>query len=169
MKLVLGALAAVMAVGLSSVAQAETRTLARAGVWQAFGGTTNEGRSVCGMSATGDGKYFSIKYFSGNQTLTLQLGSKSWTIKNGAKQQLAMSFDGNSPWNATATGFHFADGDAGLEFTINRNELTNFMREFRLGNQMRITFTGSTASGWVGNLSGTNAMSDAFVNCISRM
>ncbi len=148
---------------------ADTHVLARAGGWQAFGGTTNSGRPLCGMSSSSGGRYFGLKYFSGNKTLTIQLGSSKWRIENGAKQKLTMQFDRETPWNATGTGMHFNDGDAGLEYDINRNQLDQFMREFRSSSQINILFLGSTAAAWNGSLSGTGSISDSFMRCIREL
>src|SRR5690242_13991423 len=100
----LGMLAAVTVTGAClavSLANAETSTLARAQEWVAFGGTTNSNRPVCGISQTVDDRYFGLKYFSGLQTFTIQMGGKEWELKNGKKQKVTMRFDQKSPWNAT--------------------------------------------------------------------
>jgi hypothetical protein len=148
---------------------ADTQVLARFGAWQAFGGTTNSNRPVCGMSSSGNGKYFGVKYFSGENTLTIQLGNSSWTVKNGVKVKVEMRFDQESPWNATAIGMHFSDGDAGLEFDIRRNQLDQFMREFRGANQIVVRFPGEDVSSWNGSLQGTDGVSSNFVRCVRNM
>ena len=101
--------------GLAATAWADTHVISRSGAWEAFGGTTTNGRAVCGMSSSVGGRYFGLKYFAGDSTATIQLGSNTWNIDNGAKQKVTMTLDNNAPWNATATGMHFNDGDAGLE------------------------------------------------------
>jgi hypothetical protein len=153
----------------ASSSLADTEVLARSGAWQAFGGTTNSGRPVCGMSSTGGGKYFGVKYFSGETTLTVQLGNNQWTVKDKIKVKVEMRFDQESPWNATAIGMHFADGDAGLEFDINRDQLEDFMREFRNSNQITIRFPSEDVSPWNGSLDGTDSVSTAFARCVRNL
>src|ERR1700686_4866663 len=85
---------------------ADTEVLAHAGAWQAFGGTTNSGRGVCGMSSTDGGKYFGLKYFSGEDTLTVQLGNSQWTVKDKIKVKVMLRFDQETAWNAVAIGMH---------------------------------------------------------------
>jgi hypothetical protein len=149
--------------------RAETRVLASAGGWQAFGGTTLKGRPVCGMSSSGNGRYFGIKYFAGDDTLTIQLGSNRGRIENGAKQRLQMRFDAERPWNATGTGMHFNDGDAGLEYAINRTELAEFVREFSDSARITVTFIGSNAAPWSGSLAGTRAIVETFERCVRTL
>lgn len=84
------------------------------GVWTAFAGTADNGQRLCGISTDGTGKYFGLKYYNGDNTLTIQLGSKDWSIRNGGRQRVVLKMGSHSPWSAIATGFHFSDGDAGL-------------------------------------------------------
>lgn len=81
--------------------------------------------------------------FAGDETFTIQLGKSGWKIEDGAKQKLTMQFGRNSPWNATGTGMHFNDGDAGLEFTVNRKEMLEFMHEFASSRRLEIKFGGA--------------------------
>ena len=152
-----------------SSASADTTVLRRSGIWEAFGGTTTSGRPVCGVSSQVQDKYFGWKYFYGDDTFTIQLGKSSWQIDDGAKQKVTMQFDQNSPWNATATGMHFNDGDAGLEFTINRSELDEFESEFRGSQQVSVKYPGSDAQDWYVPLSGVNSVFDSFRQCILKM
>jgi hypothetical protein len=148
-----------------SCADAATRTLARSGTWEAFGGNTTKGGGICGMSQDVNHKYFGLKLFAGDSTFTIQVGGKIWLAENGRKQNVVMVLDGNRPWRATATGMHFNDGDAGLEFTINRDELAEFNRQFRDAGQLRLQFPGTMAADWLVDLTGTTAVSDAFGRC----
>ena len=162
--------AAALAVCLAAFdAAAETSLITRAGAWQAFGGTTSGGRPVCGVSQSAGDRYFGLKFYSGDSTFTVQMGAKSWRFENGAEQKLQMILDGNRPWNATGTGMHFNDGDSGLEFTINRAELDQFAVEFRGGNSLRVQFAGSDAAEWSLSLAGSNAVTDAFLQCIEGL
>lgn len=168
-KFVIAALAMVGLCLVASAAQADVRILAQVGTWQAFGGTANNGQQICGVSTSGDGKFFSIKYFYGDTTFTLQLGSDGWRIANGAKQKMSMRYDSNPPWNATATGFHFTSGRAGLEATINKSQLQKFMAEFRASNELRVSFDGANVAGWWVSLAGTNAVSQVFLRCVLNL
>ena len=44
--------AVVLFAATSGLAWADTKTLARAGSWEAFGGTTTKGQGVCGISVS---------------------------------------------------------------------------------------------------------------------
>jgi hypothetical protein len=153
----------------ASIAQSETRTLARYGVWEAFGGTANDGKPVCGVSSSGDGLFFSLKVFSGDNTVTVQLGSDKWKINKGDRVPVHLRFDNYPRWTANGTGMRFSDGDAGLWFTVARSQLRDFIVQFRASYRMVVQFGGSGMTDWRGDLTGTNAVTNVFANCVSRL
>jgi hypothetical protein len=159
-------LVALPLMGVALPGQAETSLITKAGAWQAFGGKTTGGRPVCGVSQSAGDRYFGLKFYAGDSTFTVQLGAKSWRLENGAKQKLQMILDGNRPWTATGTAMHFGDGDAGLEFTINRSEIDQFAAEFRTSGSLRVQFTDWDVPEWSLSLAGSNAVTDAFLQCI---
>jgi hypothetical protein len=155
--------------GMATLARAETNLITQAGAWQAFGGTTTGGRPLCGVSQSSNNHYFGLKYYAGDPTFTIQVGAKTWRLETGAKQSLQMIMDGHAPWNVTAAGMHFNDGDAGLQFSINRAEIDQFAAEFRGSGQLRLRFTDPDAAEWSLSLAGSNAVTDAFLQCITGL
>jgi len=165
-KSLLTAVILVWAAGSSAYADCQTTIFDRAGAWRAFGGKCDDGRQKCGISTSGSGKYFSLDFFNGDNTLTVQLGSADWRVNNGEKIPVTMQIDGEPPWRATGTGMHFSDGDAGLWFEINRNQIDRFMDEFRGGDQLIVRFPDSDVTDWRASLAGSNRVSDSFSRCI---
>lgn len=165
-----GALAAcLLASLLASLGHAETKTLAQAGSWTAFGGTTTgKGQGVCGISAEPGGRYFGLKLFAGDDTFTIQMGTNAWKLTDGGKVELTMQFDAHQMWRARGTAFHFTDGDAGLEVSVNRNELDRYQLEFRNSSQLQIKFKGVLPD-WRLGLEGTNAVNTAFQTCVRNL
>jgi hypothetical protein len=162
--------AAALALGLVAFnAAAETSLITRAGAWLAFGGTTTGGRPVCGVSQSAGDGYFGLKFYAGDATFTIQLGNKAWRFEKGAKQALQMTLDANRPWKVTGNGMHFNDGDAGLEFAINRSEIDNFAAQFRNSASLRVKFAGPNAEDWSVSLDGSSAVTDAFLQCIEGL
>src|ERR1700730_15521503 len=95
---VLTAVFLVWAAGSSAYADCQTTVFDRSGAWRAFGGQCDDGRQKCGVSTSGTGKYFSLDYFNGDNTLTVQLGARDWRVKNGVKTGVTMQVDDASPW-----------------------------------------------------------------------
>jgi hypothetical protein len=168
-----GLICVIVITGLSlatRTAQADTTVFARAGAWQAFGGTTTDGTRVCGVSTSWpDNRYFGLKFFKGDNTFTIQLGSPKWSIDNGAKQSIVMQIDQNANWHGTATGMHFGDQTAGLQFEIARRQLAQFIEQFRHGETLYLSFPNTNASDWTATLEGTNAVTTSFMNCINAI
>src|SRR5262249_15248244 len=124
-----GGILAIASVGTmlaATAAWSDTHSLARAGSWVTFGGTATNGRGVCGISAEPGGRYFGLKFFAGNETFTIQMGTKEWKAENGEKIKVELRFDSNPVWRANGTIFHFEDGDTGMQFSVKRDELDNF-------------------------------------------
>lgn len=161
--------AALAAVLLASSAQTETHTLAEAGGWKAFGGTTNKGVPVCGISTGQQDVYFGLKFFSGEQTFTVQISAKDWTVKNGQKYRLTMRFDQHDEWAATGAGMHFNDGDPGLEYDIREGELDNFAREFGSSRRLRLHFRDGGMQDWSLDLNGVGDVRDKFEDCNRKL
>jgi len=153
----------------AGTAHADTSVIARAGAWQAFGGTSQDGTQVCGVSTSWpDDRYFGVKYYKGDNTFTIQLGSPEWKVEDGAKQPIVMTVDRRSPWRGNATGMHFSDS-AGLQFEISRNQLAQFIEEFRSGESLYLSFPGTTAADWTATLSGSDAVMNSFAACNDAM
>ena len=158
-----------LAFGLgATAARAETSVLARAGTWQAFGGTTSTARPVCGVAqAMADGSYFGVKLFAGGNNFTIQMGRKDWQIASQQKVKVEMRVDGSRTWPATASAMRFDDGAAGLEFALNRSEFELFRLVFRNGAQLRLQF--DSMPEWIIDLTGSNAIGDALQDCVRAL
>lgn len=153
----------------ASGAQADTHTLAKSGGWKAFGGTTNKGRPVCGVSHETDDSYFGLKFFSGDDTFTIQISNKDWRVKDGNKYRLVMRLDDHPDWNATSTGMHFNDGDPGLEYDIRKQELKNFVREFNTSRRLRLRFRDGDMDNWTLDLNGVDEVKAEFDACQRKL
>ncbi|MGE0418801.1 MAG: hypothetical protein AB7O80_18510 [Acetobacteraceae bacterium] len=160
--------AGTLAIGLSA-AQAEVTTFARAGGWRAFGGTTNNGKMVCGVSTEGGGRWFGVKYFHNDDALTVQLSKDSWKVKDGTKVRVQMQFDDESAWSARATAFHMSDGDAALEFEVPSKAIGQWLGEFRRSNTLFVRFPDSNVDDWRANLAGTSEIADRMGDCLRAM
>lgn len=166
--LVVAAISAAAGFAASGV-RADTQILATAGSWDAFGGTTDSGVPVCGISSDSPSQYFGVKLFSGNQTFSVQLGGKGFVSEEKQRMKVIMVFDARSPWTATGTGFRFSDGDPALQYTIKREELNTFKNEFRNSSRLKVQFPGTQNTDWVLSLSGTNAVYKQFDDCTRKL
>jgi hypothetical protein len=160
--------ACVLAVGMGG-AGAEVTTFARAGGWRAFGGTTDSGKMVCGVSTQGGGRWFGIKYFHNDDALTIQLSKDTWKVKDGVKVRVEMQFDRETPWTARATSFHMRDGDAALEFEVPSRAIGQWLSEFRRSNTLYVRFPDSNVDDWRAGLAGTSEIADRMGDCLRAM
>jgi hypothetical protein len=154
---------------LAPAAHAEVSIFARAGAWQAFGGKSDDGKPLCGMSTKGTGMWFGVKYFKGDNGFTIQLSSEDWKLKDGVKIDTTMRFDRASPWTAVSTGFHMADGDAALEIEVPISKLRAWLTEFRGANTMLVGFPNDKVDDWKVDLRGTTAVSNYMIACMDAL
>jgi hypothetical protein len=150
-------------------ADADVVILQRVSGWTAFGGRSDTGSKLCGVSARGGGRYFSIKYFENDDHLTVHLSKDTWKVRNGLHIDLTMQFDNESPWSARATTFHMNDSDAALQFTIGSQQMRQWIREFRGSAVLYIRFPNSDVEDWQADLSGTPQIADTMSQCLWAM
>jgi hypothetical protein len=153
----------------ASMACAEVKTLASAQGWQSFGGTTQDATPVCGISKELETKYFSVKLFAGRDTMTIQLSNKDWELVKGEEYEITMRFDQSPLWRATGVGFQFDDGDMGVEYTVRRQELNEFNREFAASSGLVLHIAEAGKQDWTIDLSGMDDVRRAFVTCTNDL
>ena len=162
-------LLAALAVMAATPAMAEVKTFARASGWEAFGGTTNDGTAVCGVSIDSDSSFFMLKYFKGDAVLTVQLGDDDWKGKVGDKLTVGMKFDSQSPWRATATAYKTGDGAMALQFTVPSKMIDDWMDEFKMSQDLIIVFPDSDVDDWHADLTGTKVIGENMEKCVGWM
>ena len=75
-------------------ALAEMRTLATAGLWSTFGGSTDTQPQVCGITTQGgDGRHITIAQATGETGLMFSLDKPTWSIPEASTLQIAVQFD----------------------------------------------------------------------------
>lgn len=150
---------------LAGSAHARTIDFASAGSWDTFGGTDDAGNEVCGMSTYwNDGRSLMIKRYSGDNYLTIQLVNPAWRIA-GDGYAMSLTFDDNSPWTGKASAMQ---GSSGLEFTVPKLRITDFISEFTASNSLAVEM-GSNAVSWQVGLAGTENVTNEFRKCIDDM
>lgn len=129
-------------------------TSAVAGDWKAVGSIA-KGHAVCGLSSTVEGKRFELRYVSGAQSFTVEIGRADWHIK-GVTHEAMLRFDGHAPWTVT-----LAKGS----FTLPVESLGRFVTEFRDSNTFSVLVRAAPPTGWAASLTGSGAAGDDFLQC----
>src|SRR5208337_1680283 len=154
--------------GSANISKAEIVTYATVSGWDAFGGTTDNGTKVCGVSTSGNGKSIAIKYFAGDNNVIIHLTSDRWQLKEGVHVRVQLRFDQGSSWAASAVGFHSGDA-AVLEGTVPYGQIRSFFNEFRVANTLAVQFPNQNVEEWSVYLSGTDEIANKFIGCIGWM
>lgn len=145
----------------SRPADAELRTLLTAGLWTAYGGTTDSQRAVCGIGTTGaDGRHIAIEQASGETGIEVILEKPSWVIPDNTQIEIMFQIDSNQGPLSQAVG-------SGSRIVIRMpfDASIGFMRGIRYGRQIKVFFPSGNELPWTGGLKGTSAAIDAFNDC----
>ncbi len=162
--------AAIGVVLATAPAMADTKVFSRSGIWEAYSGTSNDGTKVCGISASGGGRWFGFKYFAGDDEFTVQLSKDTWDIPKGLKVSVTLTFDDETPWKAQGTGFEMQDGDAALQFEVPFKQATKFLKEFQAADAIVIEFPSRKAlKAWEADMKGSHNIVEQFGKCLQRM
>ncbi|TCH99550.1 hypothetical protein EJV46_02420 [Roseococcus sp. SYP-B2431] len=149
--------------GLAAPAAAQTRIVAQANGWSAFGGTTEGGVPTCGLETRdpGTGRHLLLQHLVGQERPILRLSRPGWNLRASSARPVRIVIDNRRVVAADATG-------AGREMSWPL-ALEAFEPAFRLGRLMRIEFPAGPDAPWNLSLTGTNAVMGAFMGCLRMM
>jgi hypothetical protein len=154
-----------VAVFSGSAMAGETHSLGGAGLWSAYGGTTDDGRSLCGITTLGQtGKRISIQQTTGQTGIDVVLRKDSWTIPPNTPLDIAVQFDSGGSFSGRAIG----DGPQ-LVLTMSFAQSMPFMRGVRDGSVIEVTFPNGNEPIWAGGLAGSSRSIDLFNRCRASM
>ena len=143
-----------------------TVQIATSGGWTAFTGTISEGQPACGVSnwtkAT-DSRMFLIKWFYGEDHLTLQFSKREWRIPPNASTDVRITFDNAVPFFGTALAH---PSGSMLEVPLPIVSIDAFLEEFRESNRMTISFISGNEVPWWADMSGSRPVGVAFERCV---
>lgn len=163
------ALGAVIALAAPASAQ-QVRNLAAVNGWVAYIAQSNSG-PLCGMGteANSVGRFFWIKVerLSGNLHGFIQVGDRSWNVRQGATGRIMVSIDRqNAELNYQSTN---RPDMVEASYQGAFRNFINFVEAFALGYRMQVTFPGENVSPWTADLRGTRAVTEAFLACARRI
>lgn len=155
-----------LALCLTTPAWAKLTVYSRIGGWDVFKGTATDGKQVCGIGSTNptDGRAFSLRYALGADSVTFVAAKPSWSIPNDLRVPVVVQVGLNRPWSEQATGH----GDR-LEWSMNRQTVARFDREFRRAESMTVTFPSGSERPWIVSLKGSAGASSAMGRCVTAM
>jgi len=150
------------------VTPASAGTLKKSGYWEAYTTATDSGTPVVGMATYGDNarRSFHVKYYSGNQHLTVQIFKDGWKFptNQAIDVPLEIRFDngqtypviGRARYNQQAMlakiEAHFEDPEEAGEFVAN----------IMAAKQMQIHFLEGDEGYWTVNMHGSREVAMAF-------
>jgi hypothetical protein len=159
------ALAFVAATAPAMQAKADTAVIATFGLWSAYGGTSADNRSVCGVTTVGgDGRRINVQQYAGDNGLEFSLQKQSWAIPANTPVNLRIQFDQDQQVPSSAVG----NGNQ-VGFRMEFDQSVPFMRALRNDRQIRVFFLSGNEPVWTGGLAGSGRAIDSFNDCRARL
>lgn len=153
------------AVCFSTAASAQTYEIARNGFWTAYKGHSNARTPVCGIFSSGTDRTMHFKWYWPDAFMIVHVFKDTWRIPEGVEIPVRISIDRYGPWVATA----IRHGERSIEWQIPIDNVDQFEREFRAGNQLVLEFLQGNEQPWVSNLRGSWGIMDAFSRCMAAL
>jgi hypothetical protein len=156
-----------------TAAHATMHTVASAGFWETQTGTTNDtNKPMCMIGTAGNNFSFTLKYVSTG--LWFDLYHDGWNVPSGVFARVNMTVDSAPGWYidmgrlATGARGHMSGQ---IDLTRKRQDSDQLMSAYIVdmiasGNTMRVTFPQGNTEAWNLSLVGTQAVMQAFAQCV---
>ncbi|MFL1463138.1 hypothetical protein ACI6QG_13095 [Roseococcus sp. DSY-14] len=155
-------LAGVLAAAAPALAQ--TSRLGGAGAWEAYGGRSQDGTRLCGMTVSNANRSRSLhfKWYMGTPGFVVQAFGQGWRIPPGTTLRVTLAVDGNPPWTTQgATG-----NGTMVQWRVQGDAFRPFTNQFRAGSRMTVAFPDGSETPWSVSLAGSSATLDLFTRCV---
>jgi hypothetical protein len=136
------------------------------GSWDAFTGTSDDGKPVCGVGSTNpvDNRSISLRLEIGGDSVEFQARKPTWDIPPDTPVPVVVQIGIESPWNMQGTG----DGQM-VKWTLDSDSMRTFDAQFRHAGSMTLSFPTGNEPPWTVGLSGSTAVSNAFDRCVTDL
>jgi hypothetical protein len=136
------------------------------GSWDAFTGTADDNRPVCGVGSTNpvDSRSISLRLEIGDDTVQFEARKPTWNIPADTPIQVVIQIGLEAPWNMQGTG----DGQS-VKWTLDSSSMPIFDAQFRRASSMTLNFPAGNEPPWTIGLNGSTAISNAFSRCVADL
>ena len=148
---------------LSASAGADMTVYYRTHTWDAFSGSDEIGKQVCGIGTTdpADKHSFSLRFQIGGDIVTFRAKKSTWNIPTGKLLSVVLRIGSDTPWNLQGVG----NGQV-VEWSLDPGSFQTFEVQFRRTKSMTVTFPSGSEPHWSIALKGSKAISNTFGRCI---
>jgi hypothetical protein len=144
---------------LSASAGADVTVYYQAHGWDAFSGSDEIGKQVCGIGTTDptDKHSFSLRFEIGGDIVTFRAKKATWNIPTGKLLSVVLRIGSDTPWDLQGVG----NGQV-VEWSLDPGTFQAFEVQFRRTKSMIVTFPSGSEPPWTIALKGSKAISNAF-------
>jgi hypothetical protein len=172
------ALAAVAAAVLSAApawsaatAAPDYHVLGNDGAWEVGTGTDSQGNAYCSIQdQSADQSYgllLLIYPLGDDPSFEVHAFKNSWSIPANADVPTKFQFSDGGIWDAD--GAAASDGSSVVDYTIDTNDMKDFLADFAQSNHLDIVFTKGTEPTWREDLTGSAQASADLLSCTNKL
>jgi hypothetical protein len=151
-----------------SIAGAQPAPPGQPGAWSASEGRSADGRPICVLGALGSGgRSLQLEYTQGERRIVVRAAGPPWGVPAGARGRVHIFVDAALGWSAASE--RTRRDAAGVEWSIDLDELGRFEALFRSGTRITLDFPEGYEAPWRFGLAGADAMVGRFARCVGTI
>lgn len=160
----LAAVGAALSIASASAGKADFKVIYHHGAWTTLSGVSSDDTPMCVVADTGRNWFFAYKYEAGYNFIMGQLFKKSWSIPKGTQIPITIRVDNYGPWTVNGNG-----NGSEILWQIRGDAISKFTAQFKIGEQLTITFETGNEPPWHLSLDGSYGATDTMVSCIRNV
>lgn len=165
------ALAASLAFAPAAHAAPDYRVLGNDGAWEVGTGTDSQGNAYCSIQDQSQdqshGLLLLIYPLGDDPSFEVHVFKNSWSIPANADVPAKFNFSDGGSWDAD--GQAADDGSSVVDYTIDMQDMQDFLADFSSSNRLDIVFTKGTEPAWTEDLTGTSQATQDLLDCAKKL
>jgi hypothetical protein len=165
------ALAASLAFAPAAHAAPDYRVLGNDGAWEVGTGTDSQGNAYCSIQDQSQdqshGLLLLIYPLGDDPSFEVHVFKNSWSIPANADVPAKFNFSDGGSWDAD--GQAADDGSSVVDYTIDMQDMQDFLADFSTSDSLDIVFTNGTEPKWTENLTGSAKATQDLLRCSSKL
>jgi hypothetical protein len=165
------ALAAALLCAPAARAAANYHVLTDDGAWEVGAGTDSQGNQYCSIQEQSQdqsyGLVLAIYPLGQDPSFEVHAFKTSWAIPANADVPTKFNFSDGGSWDAD--GEAAGDGSSVVDYTIDVQDMKDFLSDFAQSSSLDIVFTHGTEPTWTANLNGTAKATLDLLACSNKL
>ena len=165
------ALAASLVFAPAAWAGSHYKVLGNDAAWEVGTGTDSQGNDYCSIQNQSKDQSYGLLLLiyplGDDPSFELHAFKNNWSIPANADVPTTFNFSDGGSWDAD--GQAAGDGSSVVDYTIDVQDMKDFLADFSSSNRLDIVFTKGTAPAWTEDLTGTSQATQDLLSCAKKL